>query len=63
MEDTQNHAPGTATMHEAAKLNVSVRRQDTQSVTKRFVRTCAQRPFAAKTDFSTLAYKQSSCNS
>ena len=37
MEDTQNHAPGTATMHEAAKLNVSVRRQDTQSVTKRFV--------------------------
>lgn len=42
MEDTQNHAPGTATMHEAAKLNVSVRRQDTQSVTKRYVRTCVQ---------------------
>ncbi|KAL9586193.1 MAG: hypothetical protein Q9212_001064 [Teloschistes hypoglaucus] len=35
MEDTQNNAPGTATMHEAAKLNVAARRQDTQSVTKR----------------------------
>lgn len=35
MEDTQNNAPGTATMHEAAKLNIAARRQDTQSVTKR----------------------------
>ncbi|KAL8971487.1 MAG: hypothetical protein Q9183_001034 [Haloplaca sp. 2 TL-2023] len=35
MEDTQNNAPGTGTMHEAAKLNASSRRQDTQSVTKR----------------------------
>lgn len=36
MEDTQNNAPGTTTMHEAAKLNVAARRQDTQSVTKRY---------------------------
>ena len=35
MEDTQNSAPGAPTLHEAAKLNVTARRQDTQSVTKR----------------------------
>lgn len=35
MEDTQNNAPGTATVHEATKLNVTARRQDTQSVSKR----------------------------
>ena len=35
MEDSQNAAPGHATVHEASKLSSSSRRQDTQSVTKR----------------------------
>jgi len=37
MEDTQNSAPGQLTAHEAGKLASSSRRQDTQSVTKRYV--------------------------
>ncbi|MCJ1479550.1 Ubiquitin-conjugating enzyme E2 11 [Lambiella insularis] len=35
MEDTQNSAPGLSNMHEAAKLSVTPRRHDAQSVTKR----------------------------
>ncbi|KAL8795867.1 MAG: hypothetical protein Q9195_001747 [Heterodermia aff. obscurata] len=35
MEDSQNAAPGHATVHEASKLSSSSRRQDAQSVTKR----------------------------
>ena len=37
MEDTQNSAPGHLTAHEATKLGSSSRRQDTQSVTKRYI--------------------------
>lgn len=36
MEDSQNAAPGHATVHEASKLSSSSRRQDAQSVTKRY---------------------------
>lgn len=36
MEDTQNSAPGQPTMHEAAKFSTVPRRQDAQSVTKRY---------------------------
>lgn len=37
MEDTQNSAPQA---HEASKLGSSAQRNDTQSVTKRFVLLC-----------------------
>ena len=37
MEDSQNAAPGHATVHEASKLTSNPRRQDAQSVTKRYV--------------------------
>ena len=36
MEDTQNSAPGQPSVHEASKLSSTARRQDTQSVTKRY---------------------------
>ena len=36
MEDTQNSAPGAPSAHEAAKLSPAPRRQDAQSVTKRY---------------------------
>lgn len=36
MEDTQNSAPGQPSVHEASKLPSNSRRQDTQSVTKRY---------------------------
>ncbi len=36
MEDTQNSAPGQPTIREANKLGTVSRRQDTQSVTKRY---------------------------
>lgn len=36
MEDTQNSAPGQPTIREANKLGTGSRRQDTQSVTKRY---------------------------
>ena len=35
IEDTQNSAPGQPSAHEASKLSTA-RRQDTQSVTKRY---------------------------
>ncbi len=38
MEDTQNSAPDAFNMHEAAKLSPTSRRQDTHSVTKRYVK-------------------------
>jgi len=37
MEDTQNSAPGQPTMHEANKLAPAPRKNDAQSVTKRYV--------------------------
>jgi ubiquitin-conjugating enzyme E2 C len=37
MEDTQNSAPDAPTMAEVNKLSTSVRKADTQSVTKRYV--------------------------
>ena len=36
MEDTQNSAPGAPSAHEVAKLSPVPRRQDAQSVTKRY---------------------------
>ena len=36
MEDTQNSAPGAPSAHEVAKLSPAPRRQDAQSVTKRY---------------------------
>lgn len=36
MEDTQNSAPGQPTVRESNKLGTVSRRQDTQSVTKRY---------------------------
>ena len=36
MEDTQNSAPGQPSVHETSKLSSTSRRQDTQSVTKRY---------------------------
>ena len=36
IEDTQNSAPGQPSLHEAAKLSTTIRRQDNQSVTKRY---------------------------
>ena len=36
IEDTQNSAPGQPSVHEASKLSSTARRQDTQSVTKRY---------------------------
>lgn len=43
MEDTQNSAPDTYTMHEAAKLTPASRRPENQSVTKRQVTTSSPR--------------------
>lgn len=36
MEDTQNSDPSQPTVHEVAKLSAIPRRQDAQSVTKRY---------------------------
>ena len=48
MEDTQNSAPDTLTMHEAAKLSPAPRRHDNQTVTKRLVLTQTPRLFLQK---------------
>ncbi|KAL8743567.1 MAG: hypothetical protein Q9190_004100 [Brigantiaea leucoxantha] len=52
MEDTQNSAPGAPTLHEAAKLNVTARRQDTQSVTKRLQTELMQLMMSSTPDIS-----------
>ena len=36
MDNTQNSAPGQSSVHEVSKFSSASRRQDTQSVTKRY---------------------------